>query len=216
MCDWRIIDSTHVGANGERQCTSMREVQPYDGKLRPHQLQQPRLYLRQVPFPSGRLQLPANTWSTRYAPCRRQVYRAVPPPSPKTAALPAGRLTSIYDYTNSTCSKCYCDYGCLPCRYAVHKVCPKGPLRNEVINGQRSDRLHFQRVISRNWRGQASMMCYVFISIVVINRCPWGKKKKRYCNWFSFLGLVWLATTEIRIVGWHDIYALLVAVCYLL
>uniref|UniRef100_A0A0E0HM41 Uncharacterized protein n=1 Tax=Oryza nivara TaxID=4536 RepID=A0A0E0HM41_ORYNI len=84
-----------------------------------------------------------------------QVYRAVPPPSPKTAALPAGRLTSIYDYTNSTCSKCYCDidncglllagyivYGCLPCRYAGQQQ----PQRN----GQRSDRLHFQRVISRN------------------------------------------------------------------
>uniref|UniRef100_A0A0E0A686 Phorbol-ester/DAG-type domain-containing protein n=1 Tax=Oryza glumipatula TaxID=40148 RepID=A0A0E0A686_9ORYZ len=83
-------------------------------------------------------------YSCPYASCKYMIHKS------------QDSLTSIYDYTNSTCSKCYCDidncglllagyivYGCLPCRYAVHKVCPKGagqqqqppPLRNEVING---------------------------------------------------------------------------------
>uniref|UniRef100_A0A0E0PUM5 Uncharacterized protein n=1 Tax=Oryza rufipogon TaxID=4529 RepID=A0A0E0PUM5_ORYRU len=97
-------------------------------------------------------------YSCPYASCKYMIHKVCPVPPASVQGGSAsqsqdsgppcglcGRLTSIYDYTNSTCSKCYCDidncglllagyivYGCLPCRY---KVCPKGPLRNEVING---------------------------------------------------------------------------------
>ncbi|XP_052159856.1 uncharacterized protein LOC127777321 [Oryza glaberrima] len=106
-------------------------------------------------------------YSCPYASCKYKIHKVCPVPASVQGSASqdsgppcglCGRLTSIYDYTNSTCSKCYCDidncrlllagyivYGCLPCRYAVHKVCPNGagqqqqqqppPLRNEVING---------------------------------------------------------------------------------